>query len=120
MKYEIRNLCSKDIFPMSKIISKIGFSQLKTCFESDAVRDMAKKKDVEGAGLAVVLDIAGIIISNLSNCETELYKFLADITSAKVEELKEDSLSDFAELIVAVVQKEEFKDFIGVVSRLLK
>jgi hypothetical protein len=105
---------------MSKIISKIGFSELKTCFESDAVRQMAKKKDVEAAGMAVMFDIGGIIIGNLPKCETEIYNFLADLTGLTVNQIQEASLADFAEMIVELVRKDEFKDFIGVVSKLFK
>lgn len=116
----MRKLCSKDIFPMSKIISKIGFSELKTCFESDSVKRMVKDKDVEGAGMTIVIDIAGIIIGNLSKCETEIYSFLADLTGLKVEEIRNASLAEFAEMIIELVKKDEFKDFIGVVSKLFK
>lgn len=120
MKYETRNLCSKDIFPMSKILSKIGFAQLKECFEAEEIKKISKSKDVEIVGMTVMMNFAGIIIGNLPNCETEIYKFLSDLTGVKVEELKEISLADFAELIIEIVKKEDFKDFIGVVSRLLK
>ena len=121
MNYEIRNLCSKDIFPMSKILSKIGISNIKSAFEGDELRNLMKGgKDVETIGTAIVFNIAGIILDNLSSCETELYKFLSDLTGVKVDELKECSLAEFAELIITIVRKEEFKDFIGVVSRLFK
>lgn len=105
---------------MSKIISKIGFSELKTCFESDSVQRMVKKKDVEAAGMAVMIDIAGIIIGNLPKCENEIYAFLSDLTGLTVEQVQEASLAEFAEMILGLVQKDEFKDFIGVVSKLFK
>lgn len=105
---------------MSKIISKIGFSELKTCFESDSVMKMVKKKDVEGAGMAVMIDIAGIIIGNLPKCEIEVYNFLSDLTGLGDDEIREASLAEFAEMIVELVKKEEFRDFIGVVSKLFK
>lgn len=121
MKYEIRNLCSKDIFPMSKILSKIGFAQIKTVFESDEVKKLAKCADnVEAVGMTVMIDLVGIIVNNLPKCEEEIYNFLSGLTGAKVEELKEISLAEFAELIVKIVENNDFKDFIGVVSRLFK
>ena len=120
-KYELRNLRSEDIFPMSKIISKIGFGELKSAFESDQVKKLAKGGEgAEAVGMMVALDVGAIILSNLPSCETEIYSFLSGLTGAKVDELKKISLSDFAELIIAVVTKEDFKDFIGVVSRLFK
>lgn len=120
MKYTVRNLCSKDIFPMSKVLSKIGITNIKTAFEGDEIKKLIKGKDVESVGMAVTMNIAGMILENLPSCENELYKFLSDLTGTKIEELKEDSLADFAELIIAIVQKEEFKDFFKVVSKLFK
>ena len=123
MEYTMRKLCSKDIFPMSKIIDKIGFSELKTCFESDKVRQLAKQGDtkaLETAGMAVMFDIGGIIIGNLQYCETEINNFLADLTGLTVEEIRNVSLADFAEMIIELVKKDEFRDFIGVVSKLFK
>ena len=120
MKYTVRNLCSRDIFPMSKIISKIGFSRLKECFESDSMKDMINTKNAESVGIAFAIEIAGILLENLSLCEQEIYSFLSDITGESVDDLKSDSMSDFAELIFSVVKKDEFSDFISVVSRLIK
>ena len=33
--YELRNLTADDVFPMFKIVSKIGIKEFKACFESD-------------------------------------------------------------------------------------
>lgn len=92
----------------------------KQCFDAEEIKNISKNKDVEVVGMTVIMNFAGIIIGNLPNCETEIYKFLSELTGAKVEELKEISLADFAELIIEIVKKEDFKDFIGVVSRLFK
>ena len=128
MKYELRKLCSKDIFPMSKLMSKIGISEFKQCFESDEIKAAIKKGQengeddsaIEAIGFSVILDIGEVILSHISDCETELYKFLSGLTGASVTELENDSLADFAELVIAVAKKEEFGDFMKVVSKLLK
>ena len=127
MEYTFRQLTSKDIFPMSKIISKIGIKEFKECFESDAVKTLVKNASKDGknadtsaVGLAVMIDIAGVILSHLGECERDIYAFLASVTGLKVSEIENASMSDFAEMIISLVQKEEFKDFIGVVSRLFK
>ena len=36
-KFELRKLCAKDIFVMVKIISKIGISEFKNCFNTPSV-----------------------------------------------------------------------------------
>lgn len=107
---------------MSKIISKIGISEFKDCLGSDTVKALTKEdsKNVEAIGMAVMLDMGSIVLSHMSDCETELYKFLSSLTGETVETLMNDSIADFAELVIEIFKKEEFKDFIGVVSRLLK
>lgn len=37
-KFELRKLCAKDIFVMVKIISKIGISEFKNCFNTPSVK----------------------------------------------------------------------------------
>lgn len=105
---------------MTKILSKIGFDRIKEIFDGNEIKKLSKTKDVEAVGASVLLNLAGVIIGNLPSCENEIYTFLSGVTGAKVEELREDSLADFAELIVAIFKKEEFRDFIGVVSKLFK
>ena len=77
---------------MSKIISKIGISEFKDCLNSDTVKAMTKdnKENVEAIGMTVMLDMGSIILSHVSDCETELYKFLSDLTGETVETLKND------------------------------
>jgi hypothetical protein len=79
-----------------------------------------EKADKTMIGISVAFDIGGVILSNLPKCETEIYSFLASVTGLKVKEIEEASMADFAEMIITLVQKDEFKDFIGVVSRFLK
>lgn len=121
MEYTFRTLTSKDIFPMSKIISKIGIKEFKECFQSDAVKAMVKGKgDTNAVGFAVMLDVGGVILSHLPDCEKDIYNFLSSVTGLKVSEIENASMGDFAEMVITLVQKEEFKDFFGVVSRLFK
>lgn len=127
MEYTFRTLTSKDIFPMSKIISKIGVKEFKECFESDAIKALVKnaakdgeKADTSAVGLIVLIDIAGVILSHLSDCERDIYSFLASVTGLKVSDIENAPMGDFAEMIVELVKKEEFKNFIGVASKLFK
>ena len=123
MEYTFRKITSKDIFPMSQIISKIGIKEFKQCFESDAVKTMVKSgnnADMSAVGLTVMLDIGGVIISHLPDCEKDIFKFLSSVTGLKVSEIENAPIADFAEMIIELVKKDDFKDFIGVVSRLFK
>lgn len=124
--YELRDLQSKDVFPMFRIIRKIGIKEFKSCFETEDVQNMvsgAKDKDektVEKIGVSVFVNIAGIIFEHISDAEKEIYTFLAGLSGMKEKEIAELDMVVFAEMIIDVFKKEQFKDFIKVVSKLFK
>lgn len=126
--FELRQLTADDIFPMFQIISKIGVREFKSCFESEEVRkaimDMASgakdQVNVSAVGLTVAVDIAGVIISNLYKCKDDIYQLLSQLSGMKTKEIASLPMTTFLEMIVAVVKKEEFKDFFQGVTKLLK
>lgn len=122
---ELRKLTSKDIFPMCQIIKKIGIDEFKNCFSSPDVQkllieDGGTGKAANQVGFAIMFDIVSIIVGNLPKCKDEIYDFLAGLTGEKKKNLEDLSIAEFTQLIVDLVQKEDFKDFIGVVSKLFK
>jgi len=134
-KFELRGLKSCDMFPMFGILSKIGFKDLKNSLTPESIQDMMdafkesegdgkdKDKDSNGAkttfvGFSIVMDVVEIIMKNLPRCEKEIYSFLANLSGMTVEEIADLDMVTFTEMIIAVVQKDEFKDFFKVVSRL--
>lgn len=125
-KFEFRRLNSKDIFPMARIITKIGFKEFKGCLTSSDIAQLvtadADKKDnlTTTIGLSIALDMGGVILANLEKCEKEVFEFLSSVSGMSVKELEGMALSDFAELVLEFFKKSELKDFIKVVSRLLK
>lgn len=126
--FELRQLTADDIFPMFQIVSKIGVREFKSCFESEEVRkaimDMASgakdQANVSAVGLTVAVDIAGVIISNLYKCKDDIYQLLSQLSGMKTKEIANLPMTTFLEMIVAVVKKEEFKDFFQGVTKLLK
>ena len=126
-KYELRELQSKDVFPMFRIISKIGVKEFKSCLDTEEVKDaiskMANKQEnanVEAVGMAVMLDIASVVISHIADAEADIYQFLSGLSGMSRKDLESLDMVTFFEMIVDVFKKEEFKDFIGVVSKLFK
>lgn len=132
---ELRQLKSSDIFPMIQILNKIGFKELKTVLTPDRLKSMvstfkAKQEEEEDdddtvdqttvLGFNLVFEVAGIIMQNLPSCEQDLYKFLSGVSGLSVQEITDLPMSDFAEMIVDVIQKPEFKDFFKAVSKLFK
>lgn len=121
-KYELRALQSKDVFPMFRIISKIGVNEFKDCFATDAVKDAIAngKADLNAVGVTVMFDIAGVVISHIADAEKDIYTFLSGLSGMSVKDLEALDMVTFFEMIVDVFKKDEFKDFIGVVSKLFK
>lgn len=122
---EMRQLTSKDIFPMCQIIKKIGIDEFKQCFSTPEVLKMVTEDGGSGKianqiGISIMFDVVSIVLGNLPKCKEEIYNFLASLTGATNKQLEDLSMADFTQLIVDLVQKEEFKDFIGVVSKLFK
>ena len=115
METTLRPLEAKDIAPMASILSKIGVKQFKDCFPTNV-----KSKDMEAVGISVAFDMAGVILANYEKCQDDIFKFLASLSGMTKEEIEKLSLATFTEMVIAVVQKEEFKDFFSVVSKLLK
>lgn len=126
--YTLRNLTADDVFPMLQIINKIGFKEFKGCFGSPDVQTAITKamngeQDKEALvsiGVAVGIDIASVIIANVERCKPDLYKMLSGLSGMTTEDVGKLPMMTFFEMIVDIVKKDEFKDFFGVVSKLLK
>lgn len=139
--YKFRTLDAPDIFPMFRIISKIGLKEFTAAIDKDTLKDLVKSftadKAKEGAtaeeataedgfgafavgGATVILGIAEVILSRLPNCENDIYKLLAQVSGLSVDEIRAFDLATFTEMVIDFIKKEEFKDFIKVVSRSFK
>ena len=125
--YELRELAADDVFTMFQIISKIGIKEFKTCFEAESVRKAVasvaagkENADLNAVGVAVAVDVAGVLCNNLPKCKGEIYLFLAQLSGKKKEEIARLPMVTFFEMVIDVIKKPEFKDFFTVVSRLFK
>ena len=124
MEFELRTLKSDDLFPMFGILSKIGFKDLKEIITPDKIKDMksmiSQKDDEDENTDATTMLGVSIIMKNLPSCKNEIYTFLSGLSGMTVKEIGNLDMVTFTEMIVAVVQKQEFKDFFKVVSKLFK
>lgn len=134
--YEFRTLGAEDVFPMVNIISKIGIKEFKALFEGDGLKGImsgvigdAKKKaggekldeaSVASLGASVFLELASIVLCNLPKAEKDIFQLLSNTSNLSVDEIKKLSLADFTEMLIDFFKKEEFKDFMKVVSKLFK
>lgn len=127
--YTLRSLQGADIFPMSAIIKKIGVKEFKNAFQDEEIKglvqsinngDMSKDAAANQAGMTVILNIVDVVLGNLPRAEKDIYKFLASLSGMKPDEVAALPMAAFTGMVIDVIQKDEFKDFIKVVSRLFK
>ena len=125
--YTFRKLDGTDMFLMFKILGKIGVNEFAKCFDAEKVKGLVASANAQGkqdattiVGISVMLDLVDIIVSNLPKCEAEIYQMLSNTSNLTVEEVKKLDFATFTEMVIDFVKKEEFKDFIKVVSKLFK
>ena len=130
--YTFRKLGSSDIFLMTTIISKIGINEFMACLEGDSLKNLVKVlaskegKDNEDdiyimGAVAGSLEIANVIFRNLHKCEKVIYKLLENTSNMTVEEITaEGNAIMFLEMVMDFLKKEEFPNFIRVVSAWFK
>ena len=123
-KYTLRKLEAKDIAPMASILSKIGLKEVKNCFSPDDIKAIAGGEGgieaVGAVGVSVAFEIAGVILSNYERCQNDVFSFLASLSGMDIKQIESLPLGTFTEMVIDVVKKEDFKDFMKVVSKLFK
>lgn len=135
--YTLRTLCADDLFPMARIISKIGIDRFRDAFNENDIKALIKSLNkqegaddsdnapvsddvVTSVGMSVVLSMTQVVLSHISDCRTDIYTFLGGVSGMKPEAIATLPIEVFAEMVVDVIQKPEFENFIKVVSKLLK
>ena len=115
---------------LSRIISKIGINEFTACFGKEgvlnAIRQMSadQKKSDAGAMIAyasIALEAANVVLGNIDKCRQDIYSMLERTSNMTIEEITaEGNAVLFLEMLVDFLKKEEFGDFIKVVSKLFK
>ena len=128
--YTLRALCAKDVFPMVKIIRKIGLKDIGKAFNPDEIKAITESVSeeenatvdsiAETVGIAVVLKIVDVILENLEAAEQEIFGFLGGLAGMTADEVGSLPMDVFFEMLVDTFQSKEFVGFMKVVSRFLK
>jgi hypothetical protein len=127
--YTLRTLTADDMFPMFNIVSKIGIREIKNCFSPATTRAMLdslkgddgdREEKINAVGVMIGMDVLSVIMERLPACRDDLYQLLSQLSGMDKKEIGALPMPTFAEMIIDVIRKEEFKDFFGVVSKLLK
>ena len=127
MEYEMRKLQATDIFSVVKIINGIGLNNIKDAINVEELNKMRKsttadtERDVNSQiGVSVVMSLATVIIENLPKIETDLYNFIGSVINVKSKDVAKMDMGEFMDVLVTIIQKEEFKDFFKRASKLTK
>lgn len=139
--YKFRTLGGQDVFLMFKIIGKIGVKEFNACFENDGIKGLVarlmgermqqaaeaeaeaeaeEKQPVSVTYISVILEVADVLFNNIAKCENEVFQMLSQTSNLSVKQVKELPLAQFTEMVIDFIKKEEFRDFIKVVSELFK
>lgn len=131
MKYEMRSLQASDIFSVVKILNGIGLNNIKESINIEEINDIRKRitednsddnsdKVYSQVGVKVVMSVATIILENLPKIENDLYTFVGSVIGVKAKDVAKMDMGEFMDLLIAIIQKEEFKDFFKRASKLIK
>ena len=128
-RFVLRRLQATDVRTLSTIISKIGIKEFAPALTSDEVmgtfRAIAEKEDADQndmtfAGITASLEVVSIILANYGKCEQDLFAFMGSVAGLKTEEVGELPLDEFAELLISIVKRQDFKSFFSVARRLFQ
>ena len=124
---KLRNLQASDLFGMVRILKGIGLSKIKSALDFDKIKEARKNMTEENSaeittqvGTEVILSVIEVIIENLPEVETEIYKFVGGVANMKPADVAKLNASDFVDLLLDIFKKEEFTDFFKRASKLIK
>ena len=127
MEYEMRNLQATDIFSIVKILNGIGLKNIKEAINIKEINKIRQGMTEDNAsaitsqvGVNVVMSIATVILENLPKVENDLYNFIGSVIDMKAKDIAKMDMGDFMDVLIAIIQKEEFKDFFKRASKLIK
>ena len=127
MEYEMRKLQATDLFSVVKILNGIGLKNIKEAIDFEEINKIRKGMTEKNAdvissqvGLNIVMSIATVILENLPKIENDLYTFVGSVIGIKTKDVAKMDICDFMDVLIAIIQKEEFKDFFKRASKLIK
>ena len=127
MEYTMRNLQATDIFSVVKILNGIGLKNIKEAINIEEINKIRQGMTEDNAsaitsqvGVNVVMSIATVILENLPNVESDLYNFIGSVIDMKAKDVAKMDMGDFMDVLITIIQKEEFKDFFKRASKLIK
>lgn len=124
--YVLHELQAQHLFLLTRVIGKLDLKSIASIFASKV--DVPKLADgeqneedaVRNIGYDTVIEIVGMVIENLPNCQNDLFKFLAAISDLNEKQVAALPLNHFVDMVSDVVRKDEFADFFTACAKFLK
>ena len=113
--YTLRKFNDGDLFPILKILKKIGIKDCKEAF----VQVASGEKTLKEIGILASFDLADILIGNLTKVEEEVYSLYADMSGLSVDEIRSMEFGTLPLMIVDSFNGVKNTSFFKVLSKLL-
>lgn len=125
MEYTLRKPKATDLFVVSKIIKGIGLKNIADCFNSDEIKvirnsvsgEKVSSETLNQAGVTIVLSIGELILDRLDDVKDDVIKFMSCLSGLKIKEVEDLPITEFAEMLMAIIKEPDFVDFIKVVLK---
>lgn len=114
-QYTLRRLRDSDLFPLLKILKKIGIRDCKEAF----IQVASGEKTLKQIGIMATFDIADILIGNLAKVENETYEMWSDISGIPADEIREMEFGTLPLMIMDTFSEARNTSFFRVLSRFL-
>ena len=109
-----RPLVGTDIFLMTSIVGKIGVRNIMNSLETPeakAARESGDPEQIERLGQFVFFGVIDVLLERLEYCEDSICKLLSKLYGMTVNDIKALGAAEYLDMLLAVVQDENFVDF---------
>lgn len=113
--YTLRKFSDGDLFPILKILKKIGIKDCKEAF----VQVASGEKTLKQIGILASFDLADILIGNLTKVEEEVYSLYSDLSGLSVDEIRAMEFGTLPLMIMDSFNEVKNTSFFKVLSKLL-
>ena len=113
--YTLRKFNDGDLFPILKILKKIGIKDCKEAF----VQVASGEKTLKQIGILASFDLADILIGNLTKVEEEVYSLYADMSGLSADEIRAMEFGTLPLMIMDSFNEVKNTSFFKVLSKLL-
>jgi hypothetical protein len=113
--YTLRKFSDGDLFPILKILKKIGIKDCKEAF----VQVASGEKTLKEIGILASFDLADILIGNLTKVEEEVYSLYSDMSGLAADEIRSMEFGTLPLMIMDSFNEVKNTSFFKVLSKLL-